>query len=596
MTLTRRSLLGSGVALATASAVAHTIVSEPEVTMAAPPEACLALPTASPAVVAMNRLSNGISARDIAAYNALGSNADERYQRWIDQQLNPTAIDDSECEARIAAARLKIRYGAVNEARPLTLLNASVEELWPRAGGTMDYSERMRPYDEVRVATWLRAVHSRRQLFEVLVDFWHNHFNVKPSSDTAIAATFPHYDKVIRAHALGNFRTFVRDVGRSPAMMYYLDNVSNRSAGGEGGNENYARELFELHTLGSDNYLKFYNDRGQIETTSVGGQDYPVGYIDDDVYEASRCMTGWTIANGRDGRPNTGTFFYKADWHDTYPKTVLAPRMMDGVAPAPNIPARQADMKDGEDLYSLVAYHPGTARHLCTKLARRLIADEPPTKVVDAAVEVWLANREAPDQLLKVIRSILLSTECRTTFGYKMRRPLDAIWAYLRATNAQLPVDEAAPGGDATKGGYWASLFYTADQTGHRLFGWDTPTGHPDLASFWANTNGMLTRWNSFYTLSQSWGGNLQIDIIGQTNLGASCNTIVDSWIAKLCGFEVLPWVRRDLVSFLAQGGDAGAPPRPRAGAPDYGSAEAVQDRVRAMVQLLAMAPEFNLR
>jgi uncharacterized protein (DUF1800 family) len=596
MTLTRRSLLGSGAALATAAAVANTIAAEPRVALA--DSTCQILPAASPGVVAMSRLSNGVSARDLAAFNALGATPDERYERWVDQQLNPGAIDDGECEARIAAARLKIRYGAVNEARPLQLLDAPIEQLWPRASGsaTPEYSERMRPYDEVRVATWIRAVHSRRQLFEVLVDFWHNHFNVKPSSDSAIAATFPLYDRIIRAHALGNFRTFVRDVGRSAAMMHYLDNVSNRSAGGEGGNENYARELFELHTLGSDNYLKFYNDRGQIEAISVDGQSYPAGYIDDDVYEASRCLTGWTIANGRDGRPNTGAFFYKPDWHDTYPKTVLAPRVMEGVAPAPNIPARQADMKDGEDLFSLVCYHPGTARHLCTKLARRLIADEPPQRVVDEAVAIWLANREQPDQLLKVIRAILLAPECRGTFGGKMRRPLDAIWAYLRATGAELPVDEAAPGGDATKGGYWSSLFYTADQTGHRLFGWDTPTGHPDLASYWANTNGMLTRWNSFYTLTQSWGGNLRVDIIGQTNMGASCNAIVDSWIARLCGFEVMPWVRRDLVSFLAQGGDAGAPPRPRSGAPDWGSAEAVQDRVRAMVQLLAMAPEFNLR
>jgi uncharacterized protein (DUF1800 family) len=428
------------------------------------------------------------------------------------------------------------------------------------------------------------------------VDFWHNHFNVRATSDGAIAATWPAYDRIIRTHALSNFRTLTEEVGKSVAMMLYLDNASNRSAGGEGGNENYARELFELHTLGSDNYLKFYNDRGQIETISVGGESFPVGYIDDDVYEASRCLTGWTIANGRDGRPNTGSFFYKADWHDTYPKTVLAVRPMEGIAPAPNIPARQPDLADGKKVFDLVCYHPGTARHLCTKLARRLIADDPPQEVIDAAVEVWMANRTSNNQIQLVVRAILLSDAARRTFGAKMRRPLEAIWAYFRATNAQLPSDEAAPGGDPNRGGYWGGLLYTADQTGHRLFGWDTPTGHPDLASYWANTNGMLTRWNAYFNMTQPWGGNVTVDLIGQTNMGASCTQIVDSWIARLCGFEVAAWVRRDLISFLAQGGDVNAPPRPTPSAPDYGSAEGVQDRVRAMVWLLAMSPEFNLR
>jgi uncharacterized protein (DUF1800 family) len=596
MELTRRQVLGGGAALAAAAAGAAALAAEPA---AAAPASCQLLPSGGPAAVAMHRLSNGVSPRDLAAFNALGATPDERYERWVDQQLNPGSIPDQECEARIASTMLKIRYGTVNQVRPLELLGATNEQLWARANGgmmNMDWAERMRPHDEVRVATWIRAVLSRRQLFEVLVDFWHNHFNVKATSDGTIAATWPAYDRIIRAHALGNFRTFVGEVGKSVAMMLYLDNASNRAAGGEGGNENYARELFELHTLGSDNYLKFYDDRGQIATITVGGQSYPVGYIDDDVYEAARCLTGWTIANGRDGRPNTGAFFYKADWHDTAPKTVLAVRPMEGLAPAPNIPARQPDLKDGQDVFDLVCFHPGTARHLCTKLARRLIADEPPAAVVDAAAEVWLANRGAPDQLARVVRTIVLSRECRATFGAKVRRPLDTTWAYLRATGAQLPSDEAAPGGDVTAGGYWASLMYQADQSGHRLFGWDTPTGHPDLASYWANTNGMLTRWNSFYNVSQSWGGNVQIDSIGQTNLGASCTAIVDQWIARMCAFEVTLSVRNALAAFLANGGNVGAPPQPTRGAPDWGTAEGVHDRVRAMVHLLGMSPDFNLR
>jgi uncharacterized protein (DUF1800 family) len=594
MELTRRQLFGGGAALAAAAVAAQNLVGEPELAMAA----CQVLPAASPTVVAMNRLSFGVSARDLAAFNALGSTPDERYESWVAQQLDPNTINDSECDAKLNSTMLKIRYDAVNEVRPLALLNQSNEQLWARTNGgsMMEWAERMRPYDEVRVATWLRAVYSRRQLFEVLVDFWHNHFNVKATSEAVIASTWPAYDRIIRANALGNFRVFTEEVGKSVAMMYYLDNASNRSAGGEGGNENYARELFELHTLGSDNYLKFYNDRGQIETVSYREESFPIGYIDDDVYEASRCLTGWTIATGRDGRPNTGAFHYMPNWHDTYPKTVLAVRPMEGMAPAPNIPARQPDLFDGKKVFDLTCFHPGTARHLCTKLARRLVADDPPQEVIDAAVDVWMAARSQPDQIMQVVRTILLADATRRTFGAKMRRPLEAIWAYFRATNATLPSDEAAPGGDATKGAYWGGLFHTADQTGHRLFGWDTPTGHPDLASYWANTNGMLSRWNSYYNMTQSWGGNIQVDLIGQTTLNSSCTQIVDSWIARLYGFEPASWVRRDLINFLANGGDVNAPPQAAKGAPDWGSTDGVHDRVRATIWLLAMAPEFNLR
>lgn len=593
MTLTRRQLFGTGAALAASAVAAQTLLGEPEPVLAA----CQALPPASPASVAMNRLSNGMRARDLAAFNALGATPDERYERWVEQQLNPDGIDDSECEQRIAATRLKIRYETVNEVRPLSLLGVSTEQLWTRVSDSMlAWSERIRPYDEVRVATWIRAVYSRRQLFEVLVDFWHNHFNVRATSEGNIAATWPAYDRLIRAHALGNFRTFTEEVGKSTAMMLYLDNASNRAAGGEGGNENYARELFELHTLGSDNYLKFYDNRGLIEPVSYGGERFPRGYIDDDIYEASRCFTGWTIANGRDGRPNTGEFVFMPNWHDTYSKTVLAVRPLEGITPAPNIPPRQAGLADGQQVFDLVCFHPGTARHLCTKLARRLIADDPPQRVIDAAVEVWMANRQAPDQIRQVLRTILLAPECRSTYGAKMRRPLEAIWAYLRATEAQLPSDEPSVGGDATRGGYWGSLFYNADLTGHRLFGWDTPTGHPDTASYWANTNALLVRWNNFYTMTQSWGGNVQIDIIGQTNLNESCTQIVERWASRLCGFPLASWIQRDLATFLAFGGDVNAPPRPTSRAPDWGAIEGVHDRVRAMVHLLAMSPDFNLR
>jgi len=402
------------------------------------------------AIIALNRMGYGPRPGDVAAFVALGATPDARLTAYVDQQLDPDMINDSECDAKLAAARLKIKYDAKsddpdpdknyparNEAAPLGTLNQTIAGLWPRARGITPYrpnSERYRPFEEVRVATWVRAVHSKRQLKEVLVDFWHNHFNVNINSNVAIAATFPIYDQIMRTHCLGNFRTMLEAVAQSVAMMYYLNNVSNKAGGGEGGNENYSRELFELHTLGSDNYLKFYDNRSSVGTITYNGKTYPRGYIDRDIYETARCLSGWTLNNGHyeHPAPNDGTFLFYNPWHDGALKIVLAEEF----------PYNQG-IGDGKKVLYLLASHPGTARSVCTKLCRRLIADEPPSAVIEAAVAVWMANISAPDQLKKVIRTILLSNEFKSTWGQKMKRPFDFLVAYFRATNATLPVDEA---------------------------------------------------------------------------------------------------------------------------------------------------------
>src|SRR5262245_22530750 len=294
MSVSRRRLLGSPIALG-ASAAPQPVAPTATISATLPPLE----------IIALNRMGYGPRPGDVAAFQALGPTPDAQFQAYVEQQLNPDAIDDGACDVRIAAARLKIkydadsqgRYPALHEARPLVNLGKQTAELWPLRNydTPMAYAERVRPFDEVRCAAWHRAVYSKRQLKELLVEFWHNHFNINGPSEPAIYVTFPVYDRdVIRKNCLGNFRTFLEDVAKSTAMLYYLDNVSNKAGGGEGGNENYARELLELHTLGSDNYYKFYNDRTQIPTIQYNGITYVAGYIDDDVYEAARSFTGWT--------------------------------------------------------------------------------------------------------------------------------------------------------------------------------------------------------------------------------------------------------------------------------------------------------------
>ncbi len=556
------------------------------------------------AVIALNRMGYGPRKGDIAAFNALGASDDARLQAYLEQQLSPGAIADTLCDARLQTARLTIRYDAYSdpdpaksyparhEALPLSTLGQQLAALWPRAQGQAPYlawAERVRPADEVIVATWLRAVYSKRQLNEVLVEFWHNHFNVNVGADSAIAATFPLYDRLMRVHCLGNFRTLLEGVAKSQAMMYYLNNVTNKAGGGEGGNENYARELFELHTLGSDSYLKLYDDRDGVGTITYNGKTYARGYIDRDVYEAARCLSGWTLNDGHweHPQPNDGTFLFYNNWHDNALKIVL------GVTFNYN-----QGINDGLKLFTLLSEHPGTARHICAKLCRRLVADNPPAALVEAAVATWMANLSAPDQIRRVVRTIVLSSEFRSAWGQKIKRPFELVASYLRATGAELPADQVLA--DPNAGDYWGSLLWNYGQAGHQLFEWPTPTGYPDLASYWASTNGMLRRWNLPYLLVQPWGGNVALDLRAQTDAdvpGGSCVQIVDYWIGRLCGYAIDPAARAALIAFLAQsaqGGDPSQPPTPMNGEPN--TAELISQRLAATVQLLAISPAFQLR
>jgi uncharacterized protein (DUF1800 family) len=503
------------VATAALATTATEAASQPTTTTRDPSPTTTALPSA--AVIALHRMGYGPRPGDIAAVEAMGLTA------YIEQQLHPDAIDDSACDARIAAAQMRIRYVAgannsypvLDELRPLSYLTKQTPDLWKliTPGVPRALQEQLRPREEVQAATWLRAIYSKRQLKEVLVEFWHNHFNVGAVFDIVISAVLPVYDRdVIRAHCLGNFRVMLEAMTKSTAMMHYLDNISNRVGAGEGGNENFARELLELHTLGADAYLKFYNDRRNIGTMTYHGVAYARGYIDDDVYEVARCFTGWTIKNRYWLDPsqnmNDGTFYYDVSWHDPNPKTVLSP---DGY---PNIPRNQPDLKDGRDVLTILARHPLTARHVCTKLCRRFISDTPPNEVIEAAVATWMVNLDAPDQLRRVMRKILTSHTFATTWGQKVKRPFEARVSYLRGTNAELPLDDMSAGG-----GLWESRFFTFNLMGQRMFGWPTPNGYPDTARHWLNTNYLLWWWRTPVLLTErSWGEN-RIDLLGQTNM-----------------------------------------------------------------------------
>jgi uncharacterized protein (DUF1800 family) len=456
--------------------------------------------------------------------------------------LNPASINDEGCDGVLAA-------------QGFTTLNKSADQLW--ADHVVANQDRTLPAQETERASFIRAVYSNRQLNEVLADYWHNHFNIY-AWEHWTAPSFVHYDRdVIRKNMLGNFRTMLEAVGKSPAMLYYLD---NQSSSGERPNENYARELFELHGMGAENYFGVRS----IDDPAIRDADSNrLGYIDSDVYAATTCFTGWRV------NTDTGRFEFDESAHFPYRKDVL-----DKVIP------EFQEVQDGKDVFDLLAYHPASAWYICRRLCRRLISDNPPESVVQAAVDVFIANKTAPDQLKKVVRAILLSQEFRTTWGEKIKRPFEFSVSLLRALRADFaPLDP---------------FFWSYDGIGQALFNWRPPNGYPDDREAWSGTMPMLQRWRHCNWLF-GWkvGGEgadaetYRIRPEKQTSdIYTTPNSLVDYWSIRILGRALPSNERQPIVDFMASGRN-----------PDFDlPADQIEGRLRQMVALICMSPSFQWR
>lgn len=535
------------------------------------------------AILALNRAAYGPRPGDVAAFNALGGSDQARLAAWVEQQLDP-GLDDSACTQRIAA-------------RGYTTLHKSMAQLWSdhvrdRDNQGLDaYPQRYYPCAETECAKILRATYSRRQLYEVMVDFWHNHFNVL-GWEFNIAPLFVHYDRdVIRPRALGNFRAMLEEVAKAPAMLQFLDNRSSRAGGF---NENFARELCELHTLGVDNYYPG-NDPNQVPRD---GANVPLGYCDNDVYEAARALTGWTMADDHWEFPNqpaydSGEFLYYQDWHDTAGKFFLGSYLL------PNGPA----MKDGRDVFDILCRHMGTARHISRKLCRRFVSDDPPASLVESTADVWQQHWQAPDQIARVLRHILNSQAFRDSWGGKVKRPWEVFAHALRATGAEIA---PAPYADWSPYGNLMSLL---QQTGNRPFNWPTPDGYPDVASKWTSVSSLAQTWRLMSRLlelrppGEPENGSYLCDVVQVTNAALpvaqrSAAAIVDFWIARLFGMSIAPTRRQQAIDFLRQNGTATEALETTANSWSSNNLRRhyTQSRLRAAVSLLLMTPEFHQR
>lgn len=514
------------------------------------------------AIVAFNRMAFGPRPGDLAAFNALGGTSEERLAAYVAQQLDPQSIDDTTFENRLAAAGYEsVGLDPDPDVALATLWDWYINDHAPNGNTSSSI-----PRDELVRVTFLRAIHSRRQLVEVLADFWRDHFNVNIDESSVLRVTTPHLDQVIRQHLLGNFRALLEAVARSPAMLYYLDNYTSSNGGP---NENFSRELFELHALGAENYLGV---RPQHEIPR-DAQGRPLGYVDGDVFEATRCFTGWSFSLGIDNDGDNGLFHYRSEWHDRFQKNVLGKF----------IPPDQPALKDGRDVLDALASHPGTGRHIARKLCRRLIADEPPASVVDAAATVFTDHWQAPDQLRRVVETILLSPEFRTTWGEKIKRPFDIAVSALRAVPSTfVPLMDHSP---------TRSFLSRYDEAGQPLFKWPAPNGYPDVRDAWKRMSPRLMSWRLVGWLVdfKNESDGFYLDILGKTpSTVRTANQLADFWIGRVLGRPMLPGNREELVEFMAQGIN-----------PDFElnlEDKDTCDRLRVMVGLIFMSPEFLWR
>jgi uncharacterized protein (DUF1800 family) len=369
----------------------------------------------------LNRLTFGPRPGEYEAVREAG------VESFIEEQLQPDSIDDAWCDHRVR------RF----------------ETLRLPAGELFEYQERLL-LEELTDATLFRAVHSKRQLYEVMVGFWTDHFNIDSSKgDCAWLKTADDRD-VVRQHALGKFPDLLRASALSPAMLWYLDGRANRvDHKHDKPNENYARELLELHTLG------------------VNG-----GYTQQDVMEIARCLSGWYVRS--DELFGKGRVEFNPARHDDGEKVVLGETIPAGVGEG-----------DLDRVLDIVVRHPATAKHLATKLCRRFIPESPDAETVATVAATFTRTR---GDIRETLRTLFKQDAFHAARGTKLKRPFRFVTSALRATDARWDHGE--------------QLRDYLLRMGHAPFQYPTPDGYPDASAPWLGT--LLWRWHFAKALGEN--------------------------------------------------------------------------------------------
>jgi uncharacterized protein (DUF1800 family) len=366
---------------------------------------------------------------------------------------------------------------------------------------------------EYSQATLARQVWSRRQLFEVMVDFWANHLNVTtPGLGWDVAGSY--HDDVIRHHALGSFTDMLLAAAAHPAMLRYLSADQSTK---ESVNENFGRELLELHTVGVES-----------------------GYTEDDVRNSAYILTGRTVV-GEQGPGPESTFRYDPAKHWTGPVKVLD-FAHDNASP-------EGGMEVGDAYVRHLAAHPATAQTIARKLAVRFVSDLPPQPLVDRMATAYLEGGTA---IVPVLDIMFRSVEFWASVGQKTRRPLENVAASARALGVQ-PAEDIVTGVSV--------LYWPAQLAGHRPLAWPAPNGYPDVQAAWRSAGGTLHMWNNHRALVGQWHKGLGYSPPEDLVAGmpqATVGEYVDSLCLRLCQQTFQPAHRDALIAFV--GGDAAAP------------------------------------
>jgi uncharacterized protein (DUF1800 family) len=449
-------------------------------------------------------------------------------------------------------------YPDVDEKRPLTLLKADLPTLFPYTGfgDTVPNPERSRPRQEVQVAILMRAIASEKPWEEEWVSFWRDHFSLY-GYDQNVGAFTPHWEEeVIRKYCKTNFRTILEAQASHPAMLYYLNNRTSRAGAA---NENFARELFELHTLGKGAYLNaLYSDWKNVPGAQVGK---PAGYIDQDVYEAARAFTGWTVEDGsnlggKQSLPSSGKFVYIETRHDNYQKRILATEF------SPYAGA----MVDGRKVLDLCASHPATAKHLSEKLVRRFISDQAPTDIVQSTTQVWLNHLKNPDQLQVILNHLILeSKKLPDHKKQKALRPMRLAAKFIRTTNIPFTIGEG-------------QVLGNIEGAGTPPFGWPSPDGPPDGMSWILSSAFMRQRMTLIQGLAENWWGTGEWNSFAGTRENRTHQELMTRWEKALFGIS-----RPELSQVILTG-------------LKINPSDVIQDNKRAckLIGMLACAPSFQ--
>jgi uncharacterized protein (DUF1800 family) len=415
----------------------------------------------------LQRATYGARPEDIALTSRIGLEA------WLDRQLHPETIDDSALERRLRRfptatmnpGELFSAYPPTQHAHRMTAGSAPLSPMELRQRGVLPPSEIAADMANVKLQ---RAVYSERQLLEVMTDFWFNHLNVDFGKGQAKWLVADYEARAIRPHVFGRFEDLLIASATHPAMLIYLDNRMNLARAGESGiNENYSRELLELHTLGVDG-----------------------GYGQQDVVEVARAFTGWTIVGLTDREALDESFrgvafAFRAGLHDRAPKTILGQEFPGG------------GIEEGYAILSMLARHPSTARRVATKLVQAFASDDAPPELVDEIARVYL---DTDGDLAAVTRALFTSPGFYEApiVRAKVKSPFELVASALRLTQAEV--------------GASGQLVETLHTLGHAPYMENAPTGYPETNGEWLNAGALVLRIEFALALANGEIRDVQLD------------------------------------------------------------------------------------